>query len=80
MRIVPGDVVRATNGWSLSKLNEAFLGGSPWGMKLGNDLLVIAVHKEASDDGVPVICILTQTAGPVWINFDSRTVMVNGRK
>ena len=73
MKVVPGNVVRTRQGWSISKLNRsmAALGG-----EMGNDLLVVAVTKEEDDAAVSTLCVLSPYFGPVWVHNDDRTITV----
>lgn len=77
MRVVPGDILTATQGWSLSKLNYnmAALASS----KVGNDLIVIAVEERESE-GMSQACVLSPVFGPLWIHLDSRNIIVNRAK
>ncbi len=78
MTVAPGDIAHATQGWSISKLNQSMASlGSP---NVGNDLLVIAVIREKGDAGLPTMCILSPRFGPLWVHFDSRNIKVNGRE
>lgn len=73
MKVLPGDVVRTRQGWSISKLNRtmAALGG-----EMGNDLLVIAVTKEDDDAAAATLCVLSPFFGPVWVHHDDRNITV----
>lgn len=70
MKVVPGNVVRTAQGWSISKLNRNM---HALGNDIGNDLLVISV-RDNSDDAE--LCVLSPKFGPVWVHNDDRRLTV----
>ena len=67
MKVTPGDVVGTRQGWSISKFNNSM---RALGATMGNNLLVIAVKEE------DVVCVLSPSVGPTWVNLDDRTCYV----